>query len=82
MPCSDIFDAQDEAYKEKILPNSVRKRIAVEALSSFGWERYTGIDGEVIAMNSFGASAPQDKLFKHFGFSVENIVDRVKLLFK
>ena len=82
MPCSDIFDAQDEDYKEKILPNSVRKRIAVEALSSFGWERYTGIDGEVIAMNSFGASAPQDKLFKHFGFSVENIVDRVKLLFK
>lgn len=82
MPCSDIFDAQDEDYKEKILPNSVRKRIAVEALSSFGWEKYTGIDGEVIAMNSFGASAPQDKLFKHFGFSVENIVDRVKLLFK
>ena len=81
MPCSDIFDCQDNEYKEKILPAGVRKRVAIEALSSFGWEKYAGLDGIVIGMNTFGASAPQDKLFKHFGFTVESIVDKTKSLF-
>jgi len=81
MPCSDIFDCQDNEYKEKILPAGVRKRVAIEALSSFGWEKYAGLDGIVIGMNTFGASAPQDKLFKHFGFTVESIVNKTKSLF-
>lgn len=81
MPCSDIFDCQDNEYKEKILPAGVRKRVAIEALSSFGWEKYAGLDGIVIGMNTFGASAPHDKLFKHFGFTVESIVDKTKSLF-
>lgn len=81
MPCSDIFDCQDNEYKEKILPAGVRKRVAIEALSSFGWEKYAGLDGIVIGMNTFGASAPQDKLFKYFGFTVESIVNKTKSLF-
>lgn len=81
MPCSDIFDCQDNEYKEKILPAGVRKRVAIEALSSFGWEKYAGLDGIVVGMNTFGASAPQDKLFKHFGFTVESIVNKTKSLF-
>lgn len=82
MPCMDIFELQDEAYKEEILPRSVRKRVAIEALSGFGWDKYTGIDGKVISMNSFGASAPCDKLFKKFGFTKENVVKVSKEVFK
>lgn len=81
MPCVDIFEEQDEEYKEKVLPKSIRKRVAVEALIGYGWERYTGLDGKVISMNSFGASAPYSKLFPHFGFTVENVVKTVKELF-
>ncbi len=75
MPCMDIFEQQTKEYKESILPNKVRKRIAVEALSGFGLDRYVGLDGKIISMQGFGASAPQDKLFKKFGFTVENIVN-------
>lgn len=81
MPCMDIFELQNEEYKEEILPKSVRKRVAIEALSGFGWDKYTGIDGRIIAMNSFGASGPQDKLFKRFGFTKENIVKVSKEVF-
>ncbi len=81
MPCVDIFEEQDEEYKETVLPKSIRKRVAVEALIGYGWERYTGLDGKVISMNSFGASAPYSKLFPHFGFTVENVVNTVKELF-
>lgn len=75
MPSSDVFEKQDEAYKESVLPKSIRKRIFVEALSSYGLEKYVGLDGKIIAMESFGESAPFDKLFKKFGFTVENIVE-------
>ncbi|MDU1117817.1 MAG: hypothetical protein E7J99_19135, partial [Clostridium butyricum] len=56
-------------------PKCVRSRVAVEALSSFGWHKYTGLDGEVISLDTFGASGPADKLFKQFGFTVENVVN-------
>lgn len=74
MPCMDVFEKQSKEYKDKILPNTVRNRVAIEALSGFGWDKYTGLDGRVISMNSFGASAPQDLLFKKFGFTKENVV--------
>jgi len=81
MPCMDVFEAQSREYKEEVLPKNVRNRVAIEALSSFGWDRYTGLDGRVISMNSFGASAPQDLLFKKFGFTKENVVTTAKEVF-
>lgn len=78
MPCMDVFEKQSKEYKDKILPNNVRNRVAIEALSGFGWDKYTGLDGRVISMNSFGASAPQDLLFKKFGFTKENVVATAK----
>ena len=78
MPCMDVFEKQSKEYKDKILPNTVRKRVAIEARSGFGWDKYTGLDGRVISMNSFGASAPQDLLFKKFGFTKENVVATAK----
>lgn len=81
MPCMDVFEKQSKEYKEEVLPKTVRNRVAIEALSSFGWDRYTGLDGRVISMNSFGASAPQDLLFKKFGFTKENVVATAKEVF-
>lgn len=78
MPCMDLFEEQSAEYKESVLPNSVRKRVAVEALIGYGWERYVGLDGAVISMNGFGASAPADILFKKFGFTTERVIDTVK----
>ena len=78
MPCMDLFEEQSKEYKESVLPNAVRKRVAIEALSGFGWERYTGLDGAVVAMKGFGASAPQNLLFNKFGFTVENVVKVAK----
>ncbi|MBY6188226.1 transketolase [Marinobacter hydrocarbonoclasticus] len=75
MPATDVFDAQDAAYKESVLPSDVTSRIAVEALIADYWYKYVGLDGRVIGMTTFGESAPADELFKLFGFSVENIVD-------
>ena len=76
MPSMEVFERQSDAYKQKILPKSVRARVCVEALSGFGWDRYAGLDGEVIAMQTYGASAPYAKLFPHFGFTVENVVEK------
>ena len=81
MPCMDIFEAQSKEYKEEILPRAIRKRVAIEALSGFGWDKYTGLDGRVISMDTFGASAPQDLLFKKFGFTKENVVAIAKEVF-
>ena len=75
------FEKQSDEYKESVLPKSVRKRVAVEALSDFGWYRYVGLDGKVICMKTFGASGPANQLFEHFGFTVENVVNTVKSLF-
>ena len=74
MPSSNAFERQDAAYRESVLPSSVRKRIAIEAGHVDFWFKYVGLDGRVIGMRSFGESAPADKLFAHFGFSAENIV--------
>lgn len=82
VPCFEIFDKQSDEYKESIMPSSVRKRIAVEAGSSFGWHKYSGIDGKVISIDHFGASAPGKTLFEKFGFTVDNIVEKSKLLLK
>ncbi len=78
MPSMDVFEQQSDEYKESVLPKSVRKRVAIEALSDFGWGRYVGLDGAYVTMHSFGASAPAATLFKEFGFTVENVVKTVK----
>ena len=75
MPSFELFEAQDEAYKESVLPKAVRNRVAVEAASSFGWHKYVGLDGAIISLDHFGASAPAGTLFKEFGFTVENVVE-------
>lgn len=80
MPCMDLFEEQTAEYKESVLPKAVRKRVAVEALSDFGWGRYVGLDGATVTMNGFGASAPAEQLFEKFGFTVENVVNTVKSL--
>ena len=78
MPSMELFDKQSAEYKESVLPNAVRKRVAVEALSDFGWYKYVGLDGKVISMEGFGASGPAATLFEHFGFTVDNVVKTVK----
>ncbi len=78
MPSTDLFDRQSDAYRESVLPKAVRARVAIEALSGFGWEKYVGLDGAVIAMTGFGASAPGGTLFKKFGFTKEHIVETVR----
>ncbi|MDO4266015.1 MAG: transketolase [Eubacteriales bacterium] len=78
VPCMDLFEYQDAEYKEKVLPKAVRKRVAVEALSDFGWGKYVGLDGAYVTMHGFGASAPAAKLFDKFGFTVEKVAETVK----
>jgi len=78
MPCWDLFDAQDAAYKESVLPGSVRARVAVEAGTPVGWERYVGLEGRVVGQQGFGASGPVKDVFKHFGFTVENVIAHAK----
>jgi len=75
MPATDVFDAQSAEYRESVLPNAVRKRIAVEAGIADFWYKYVGFDGKVLGMTSFGESAPADELFKLFGFTKENLVN-------
>lgn len=82
IPCMSIFDAQDAAYKETVLPSSVRARVAIEAGATMPWFKYIGLDGEVVGMTSFGASAPAGELFKHFGFTVENVLETAKRVLK
>ena len=80
MPSTDIFDTQDAEYRERILPKSVTKRIAIEAGHADYWYKYVGLDGRVIGMTTFGESAPAGDLFKHFGFTKENLVNQAKEL--
>lgn len=82
MPSWEIFEEQPEEYKEKVLPSNVRARLAVEAGCSFGWHKYVGFDGDIISIDHFGASAPGEILFKEFGFTVENVVERAMKLLK
>ena len=76
MPSFELFEKQSTEYKEKILPRNVINRIAVEAGTSFGWYKYTGLNGEVIAIDDFGASGKAEELFIKFGFTTKNIIKR------
>jgi transketolase len=78
MPCWDLFEAQSVEYKESVLPTAVRARVAVEAGSPIGWERYVGLEGRVVGQSQFGVSAPAKEVFKHFGFTTENVVEHAK----
>ncbi|MBU5360648.1 transketolase [Enterococcus raffinosus] len=75
LPSFDLFEAQDEAYKESVLPKAVTKRVAIEAASPFGWERYIGSEGKMIGIDHFGASAPGGFVLEQFGFTVDNVVN-------
>lgn len=78
MPCTNLFDQQDDAYKQSVLPNSIVKRVAIEAAHVDFWAKYVGFSGAVVGMSSFGESAPGNVLLEHFGFSVENVVKTVQ----
>jgi transketolase len=78
MPCTELFDLQDEAYRLTVLPPMVTARIAIEAGSTCGWWKYAGLGGEVIGLDRFGASAPGDTCFEKLGFTVENVVNRAR----
>jgi transketolase len=78
MPSWDIFEHQDQAWRDSVLPPDVRARVSVEQASTFGWARFTGLDGERIGMKTFGASAPLKELQKKFGFTVDNVVAAAK----
>jgi transketolase len=78
MPCWELFEAQDAAYKESVLPSSVTARVSVEMASTLGWERYVGMKGKAIGMHSFGASAPLKDLLKNFGFDADIVVAAAK----
>jgi len=80
MPSTDVFDAQDAAYKEEILPNAVRRRVAVEMGATQNWYKYVGLDGAVLGIDTFGASAPASKVLAEYGFTVENLVEIVNNL--
>jgi len=80
MPCTALFDRQDAAYRESVLPRSVKVRVSVEEASTLGWHRYVGDGGAVIGMHTFGASAPIKDLMKKFGFEPQAIVDVTKRL--
>jgi transketolase len=80
MPSTDAFDAQDEAYRESVLPRAVRRRLAVEAAASLTWWRYVGIDGRVLGLDRFGASGKAPDLFSHFGFTPDNVAREIRAL--
>ncbi len=80
MPCWNLFDEQSAEYREKVFPKKIRKRLAVEAGSPVGWMKYTTDEGDVIGIEKFGESAPAEEIFKEYGFTVENVVKRARVL--
>lgn len=78
MPSWELFERQPKEYRDSVLPPSINKRVAIEALITMGWEKYIGDSGRIIGMKTYGASAPVDVIFKHFGFTVENVVKTAK----
>ena len=82
MPSMEIFEEQPSDYKESVLPKNIKARLAVEAASSFGWHKYVGLEGTIIAIDTFGASAPAGTLFEKYGFTVDNIVEKAQTLTK
>ena len=75
MPSWEVFEKQSEDYKQSVLPNQIRARLAIEAAGRMGWDRYIGLDGDIICMPGYGASGPAAQVFNHFGFTVENVVE-------
>ena len=82
MPSWDRFEQQSEEYKQSVLPKTVKKRLAIEMANPLGWERYTGDEGDIIGIHTFGASAPGNKIMQEYGFTVENVIAKVKNLLK
>lgn len=80
MPSWDRFEDQSKEYRQSVINPAVKKRLGIEMASPFGWDRYTGDEGEILAINRFGASAPGNKIMEEFGFTVDNVVSRVKAL--
>jgi transketolase len=80
MPCWELFEEQDAAYRESVLPAAVTARVSVEAAAALGWDRYVGPKGTILAMHSFGASAPIKDVQKHFGFTPENVAEAARTL--
>lgn len=78
MMCQEIFDKQDQEYKDSVIPKNVEKRVSVECLSTYGWQKYTGLNGLNIGIDEFGMSAPGSKIMDHFGFTTEKIVEKIK----
>jgi transketolase len=75
-----LFEKQSDAYKEKVFPKANKKRLAVEMASPMGWHKYFTDEGDMVAMHTFGESAPAEDLYKEFGFTVENVVNKAKAL--
>lgn len=82
MPCQEIFDQQDEQYKEAVLPNAMRKRLSVEMASSVGWHKYVGLDGITMSIDEFGKSAPAQDVIQSYGFTVDGVVENIEKLLK
>ena len=81
MPSENIFEQQDQAYRDSVLPPDIRRRLAVEAGAPMSWYRWVGLDGDIIGMTTYGASGKSEEVMKHFGFTVDNVVERaLKLL--
>jgi transketolase len=80
MPCWELFEEQDDSYKESVLPKAVTKRVSVEAAASFGWHKYVGMEGAMVSIDRFGASAPGAVVMEKFGFTVDNVVATAKKL--
>jgi transketolase len=80
MPSTDLFDAQNAEYKESVLPKNCMRRVAVEAGSTDGWYKYVGLEGKIIGMNGYGASAPYKVIFEKLGITVQNVVKAVESL--
>jgi transketolase len=80
MPSMELFNAQSDEYKESVLPKDVRKRVAMEAARTFGWCQYVGLDGKVIGLDRFGASAPGEKVYEELGMTAQAVVEAVKAL--
>jgi len=78
MPCWELFDEQDQAYRDSVLPRALTARVAVEEASTIGWDRYAGSDGVVLGMRTFGLSSPMKVVAEHFGFTAEHVVAAAK----
>jgi transketolase len=80
MPCWELFEDQDQSYRDQVLPPAVAARVAVEAASSFGWTRWVGEHGEIVSRDDFGASAPGELVLEKFGFTPDNVAGRARSL--